>query len=300
MIRSRVLLALCILVLPAAAATAQPASGMTVPEAALLGAVEGVTEFLPISSTGHLLVTQRLLGMQQTPAEKEAADSYAVVIQLGAILAVLAVSLRRVGGMLKGLVGRDRDGLKLAGQVVLAALPAAASGLLLEDRLKQYLFHPWPIAAALAAGGIFILVFLRRKGDEGGTKLEGMTWWTALAVGLAQMLALWPGVSRSLVTMAAGVLAGLTVSAAVEFSFLLGLVTLGGATLYELVRYGDRILSLFGWISPLVGLVVSAATGFLAVRWMVGYLKTRSLAAFGWYRLALGVLIAVLVLAGVM
>ncbi len=288
-----------ILLVTVAVLHADPAN-LTIPQAVLLGAVEGVTEFLPVSSTGHLLVVQRLLGLQGTAADKEAADAYAIVIQLGAILAVLLVSARRVGGMLRGLVGRDPAGLRLAGHLVLAFVPAAAVGLLLEDRLKQYLFYPWPIAGALAVGGLFILIAMRRKGTEGGDPLESLGWRTALIIGLAQILAMWPGMSRSLATMAAGLLLGLSVSAAVEFSFLLGLVTLGTATIYETVRYGSDIVALFGWVNPLVGLAAAIVTGFIAVRWMIGYLTKHSLAIFGWYRIAVGALLAALIGLGVL
>jgi undecaprenyl-diphosphatase len=278
---------------------AQP-SAMTVPQAALLGAVEGLTEFLPVSSTGHLLIVQRLLGTSGSESEKSASDAYAIVIQLGAILAVLLVSLRRVQGMLRGLLGRDPTGLRLAGHLLLAFVPAAAVGLLFEDGLKRYLFYPWPIAGALAVGGLFVLVTMRRKGSEGGKPVEALTWQTALIIGLAQVLALWPGVSRSLATMATGLLVGLSVPAAVEFSFLLGLVTLGSATVYEGVRYGPQIVALFGWLNPLVGFVSAMVTGFVAVRWMLGYLTRHSLAIFGWYRIGVAAVLATLIGLGVL
>lgn len=117
-------------------------------------------------------------------------------------------------------------------------------------------------------------------------------------IGLAQVLGLWPGVSRSLVTIAGGIFVGLSVSAAVEYSFLLGLVTLGAATIYEGVKLGPSIVSSFGWASPLIGLLFAAVSAFIAVRWIVGYLRTRSLAIFGWYRILIAVVTGVLVLSG--
>jgi undecaprenyl-diphosphatase len=275
-------------------------SGLSAPKALLLGAVEGLTEFLPVSSTGHLLVAGRLLGLWRNAEGKAAADAYAICIQLGAILAVFVVSFPWIRRMVRGLFGRDAGGLRLAGCLVLAFVPAAVIGLLLEDRLKQYLFNVPAVATAWVVGGLFILLALRQPGSAGGRRLEELRWDTALWIGLAQVLALWPGVSRSLATMAAGILLGLSVPAAVEFSFLLGLVTLGAATIYEGLARGREVVALFGWATPLLGLAAAAVTAFLAVRWMVSYLNKKSPAVFGWYRLAVGAAAAVLLAAGVL
>jgi undecaprenyl-diphosphatase len=271
---------------------------MTVPQAVVLGAVEGITEYLPVSSTGHLLVAQSLLGLWKTPAEKTASDAYAICIQLGAILAVFLIFFGRIKQMVLGIFGRDNAGLKLAGNLIVALIPAAVFGVLLESRIKQYLYGVWPIAAAWFVGGLFILFVLRKKGSQGGIPLEGLSWQKALIIGLVQCFALWPGMSRSLSTMAPALLLGLSVPAAVEFSFLLGLLTLGGATVFEGVDKGGLIISTFGWLSPVVGLVVAGITAFVAVKWMISYLTRRSLSIFGWYRLAAAAAAAVLVLAG--
>jgi undecaprenyl-diphosphatase len=275
-------------------------SGMSVLQAAVLGVVEGVTEYLPISSTGHLTVAQNLLGLWATPAEKRASDAYAICIQAGAIIAVFLVSFGRIKGMVKGIFGKDPNGLRLAGHLVVAFVPAAICGLFLEARIKQYLYGIWPVAAAWLVGGLFILAFLVKQPRQEGNGVEGLTWKTALVIGLAQVLALWPGVSRSLVTIAAALFVGLSVSAAVEFSFLLGLVTLGAATVYEGIKLGPEIVRTFGWLSPAVGLVVAAVAAFFAVRWMVEYLRTRSLAIFGWYRIAAAAAVGLLVVGGIL
>jgi len=160
--------------------------------------------------------------------------------------------------MVSGIFGRDRDGLRLLGNLAVAFVPAAIVGLLLEDRIKRYLYGVWPIAAAWLVGGIFILAVLNRRRLKEGTALESLGWQSALLIGLAQVIALWPGVSRSLVTIAGGLFAGLSMSAAVEFSFLLGLVTLGAATMYEALRQGHQIVQTFGVAAPVVGHLAAA------------------------------------------
>jgi len=279
---------------------ASPArSAMSIPQALILGIVEGVTEYLPVSSTGHLTVVQDLLGLWATPEEKSASDAYAICIQAGAIIAVLLIFFSRIRAMVRGIVGQDREGLRLFGNVVVAFIPAALIGLALEDTIKKYLYGIWPVVGAWLVGGIFILVFMIRQRGKEGAPVEGLTWRTALLIGLAQVLSLWPGVSRSLSTIAGGLFVGLSVSAAVEFSFLLGLVTLGVATIYEGVKLGHVIITTFGWASPVIGLLAAAVSAFLAVRWMIGYLQTRSLAIFGWYRILIGILVGALVIAGI-
>jgi undecaprenyl-diphosphatase len=282
-------------------------SALTLPKSVVLGLIEGLTEYLPVSSTGHLAVAERLLGIGRTPVEKRAADSYAIVIQGGAILAVLVVSLGRIRSMLRGLFGRDRDGLRLLGSLVVAFVPAAVVGLLLEP-VRERLFGIWPIVGAWIVGGLAILLLVRERSagvrtgatadSSAGKPLEALSWRMALIIGVAQAVAVWPGVSRSLVTIAAGLLLGLSVPAAVEFSFLLGLLTLGAATGYEAVKSGGEIVAAFGYAMPIVGFVVAAVSAFFAVRWMVAWLKTRSLSVFGWYRIAIGAVVAVLALSG--
>jgi undecaprenyl-diphosphatase len=275
-------------------------SSMSSGQGALLGLVEGLTEFLPVSSTGHLAVVQQLLGLTATPQEKAASNAFAIVIQAGAILAVFLVMFGRIRKIVSGMFGRDTEGLKLLGKLAVAFVPAALAGLFLEERIKRYLYGYWPIAAAWLVGGIFILVVLNRRRLKDGTALESLGWQSALIIGLVQVIALWPGVSRSLVTIAGGMFVGLSVSAAVEFSFLLGLVTLGAATVYEALRQGHLIVQSFGVTAPLIGLVVAAISAFAAVTWMVEYLRTRSLAVFGWYRIAAAAVVVLLAVTGVL
>lgn len=312
--RRRILTALLALALLAGVLTValapakdpREAENMTLLEAAVLGVVEGLTEYLPVSSTGHLLVAQRAMGIgTRDEASKDAADAFAVAIQAGAILAVLGLYLARVRQMGRGLLGQDPAGGRLAAAVLAGFLPAAALGLMLGGAVKEQLFGPWPIVTAWAAGGLAILVVARVKREDtevgrGGRALEELRVRPALVVGLAQCLALWPGVSRSLVTIVAGVLVGLSLRAAVEFSFLLGLVTLAAATAHDAARHADLLAATYSPPALAVGLCFAFVSAVLAVRWMVGYLKAHGLQLFGWYRLAVALVVALLLWGGVL
>ena len=266
-------------------------------QALILGIVEGITEYLPVSSTGHLLLTQRILGIPSS----ESADAFAISIQAGAILAVLFLYFNRVRSIALGALGKSPQGFRLGLRILVAFLPAAIIGLFFENGIKRYLFGGntwglWPILLAWLLGGIAILVVdrwklhHRRMGDDDGA-LDTMTFQMALLIGLIQCLALWPGMSRSLVTILGGLLVGLPLAAAVEFSFLLGLVTLGAATAYDTLKHGTAMLEAYGPLSVSVGFLASLLSAIFAVKWMVSYLHKHGLAIFGWYRilLALGV-----------
>jgi undecaprenyl-diphosphatase len=267
---------------------------LTAPKAILLGAVEGITEFLPVSSTGHLVVTQRLIGLGHGDA-KTAADTYAIAIQIGAILAVVAVYRHRIGQLFAGLVGRSDEGRAVLISLVVAFVPAAVIGVVLESPIKDHLFGPWPIVAAWAVGGVFLLWW---KPKQGSITITSIPVRSAAIIGVAQALALWPGVSRSLVTIVAALAIGCTMAAAVEFSFLLGLATLTAATILDLGKDGGTLYDDYGWRMPLLGVIVAFITALLAVRWFVGYLRTKPLTIFGWYRLAIAAITVVLIATG--
>ena len=269
-------------------------------EAVVLGVVEGLTEFLPISSTGHLLVASRIMGLPDSGAAGDALKSYEIAIQFGAILAVLVLYRRRVGVMVEGLVGRSDQGRRLLTAVAIAFVPAAVVGIVSEKVIKDLLFGVGPVVIAWIVGGIAILVLSRKGlvGPRGGRSLESLTTHDALIIGGAQVLALWPGTSRSLVTIVAALLLGLSMEAAIEFSFLLGFVTLGAATLYTAAKDGKLMIDSFGIAIPLLGLVVAFAAAVVSIRWMVGYLSRHDLAIFGWYRLAIAALAIALVATG--
>jgi len=273
---------------------------MTVWKAVVLGVVEGVTEYLPISSTGHLVVTQRLLDIGNDSATKDAADSYAIAIQFGAILAVLVLYRKRIELIFLGLIGKSERGRRLLISLVLAFLPAVVVGVGLEKPIKAHLLGPVAVVIAWVVGGIVILVVAPRiKSDRPGVSLTAITAKQALIIGAAQVLAMWPGTSRSLVTILAALAVGTTLAAAVEFSFLLGLMTLGAATIYESAKNGSTVIDAYGVASPLVGVVVAFVAAAAAIRWMVTWLQTRSLAIFGWERIVVAAITVALMVGGV-
>ena len=259
---------------------------MTLLDAAILGLVEGITEYLPVSSTGHLILTSALLGL-----DGSGIDAFNIVIQGGAILAVLGLYRARVLGMAQGLIGQNPQGRRLLVRLLIAFAPAAVLGPILDDTIEATLFRPVPVLAALAIGGVIMLKLGKGRANSSDTDPADLPLRAALLIGLAQCIAMWPGTSRSMVTLAAGVALGLRPARAAEFSFLLGLPTLGGACVYKLVKDGDTVLAL-GTPSLVVGILVATVSAAFAVRWLVGFLTNRGLAPFGWYRLALTVVVA--------
>ncbi len=270
-------------------------AAMSPAEAILIGVVEGATEFLPISSTGHLIVTQRLLGARNTDADKGPADAYAIAVQIGAVLAVLVLYRRRLAGLGRGLVTREESGRRLLGAVAIAVTPTVLAGVAFEPLIKSHLLAVEPVLLAWILGGVLILAIAPRlRGVNHGVALELITYRQALVIGIVQCAALWPGTSRSLVTILAALAAGLSLAAAVEFSFLIGFVTLGAATVFEVVKDGGSVVHAYGWTTPIIGAIVAFVTAVCAIRWMVNYLQSHSLAIFGWYRLGIATIVVLL------
>lgn len=294
-------------------------------QALVLGIVEGVTEYLPVSSTGHLILVAWLLGLSGSDETWRATNTFNIVIQAGAILAVLGLYYGRVlqmvrgmaaaGGravrrrrvrpsvVLEGLERPDRDGARLAMNLVVAFLPAAALGPLLDDHIEHYLFKPWPVVTALFAGAWLMLAVAhrrRRSGREhGGPGLNHITWQVALLIGFGQCIAMWPGTSRSMMTIVTALMLGLRPRAAAEFSFLLGLVTLTAATGYKAVTGGAQMLDQVAWSNLLIGVITATVAAALAMKWFVAILIRHGVAPFGWYRLGVALLLAALLIAGV-
>jgi len=254
--------------------------------------VEGLTEFLPVSSTGHLILVSHWLG-----SVDEGAKSFDIVIQLGAILAVVVHYRSLFAARLRGLLSGDAASKQLFLALIVAFVPAALTGFLLGKVIKRLLFGPLPVAAALFVGGVVMIGVERwRKarhvtGEQGTDKV---TLGRALVIGLGQCFALWPGMSRSMSTIVAGQLAGLSTATAAEFSFLLSVPTLGAATLYEMYKGRHELSHGVGGAELAVGLLVSFVVAWAVIAAFLRYLGRRGLEPFGYYRIGLAVLVLVL------
>ncbi|MBL0720583.1 undecaprenyl-diphosphate phosphatase [Piscinibacter sp. Jin2] len=266
-------------------------------QAAVMGVVEGLTEFLPISSTGHLILAGSLIGFTG-----EIAKVFEVAIQTGAMLAVIWEYRSRLGATLSGLPARDPWAWRFARNVVIAFIPAVVLGLAFGKFVKAHLFHPVPVAAAFIVGGLIILWVERRHRrlfgamDLAGERrariesVDDMDALDALKVGLIQCLALIPGTSRSGSTIIGGMVLGFSRKAATEFSFYLGIPTLIGAGAYalwkqrELLSWGD--LPVF-----LIGSFFAFLSALICIRWLIRYVSTHDFTVFAWYRIVFGLLV---------
>ena len=254
--------------------------------ALLLGLVEGITEFLPISSTGHLILVGRMCGLTGDRAEV-----FEIFIQIGAVLAVIVEFRAKLFALAQGVRGTPAE-RSFATSIGIAFLPAAVVGLLAHDWISEHLFGPRTVASALVAGAVAILLVERWKpvatihrADRVGARL-------AILIGLAQCVALWPGFSRSAATILGGLLCGLERKAATEFSFFLAVPTLGAAAVYHLWQKHDALIE-----GDLLWLFVATAVSFVvawaSIRWLLRFVATHDLTPFAWYRMALGVVVLV-------
>jgi undecaprenyl-diphosphatase len=298
-----------------------PAAELGTRDAFVLGLVEGITEFLPVSSTGHLIIANHLLGLEseaplrdaagqpiwyKRPSEKYpngvamtvklAADSYVVVIQFGAIAAVALLYWREFRAMARGLTGADPMGLRLLTNLLIAFVPAAVVGLLVHDWIELHLFSVGAVIAAQVAGAIFMLYAerrqIRRSARGGGRRrLADLGPKDAAMIGALQCASLWPGTSRSMMAIVGGYFADLEARQAAEFSFLLGFVTLAAATAYKSLQSGAAMIAAFGWPHVLLGAAVAAVAAALAVRGLVGFLNKFGLGLFAAYRLVLALVL---------
>jgi undecaprenyl-diphosphatase len=293
---------------------------LSILQSVVLGIVEGITEYLPISSTGHLIIASGIMGLDSPPERKAAVDAFNIVIQGGAILAVLGLYWPHVVRMLRGLIGKDGRGFALLINLFVAFLPAAAVGVVFNKVIEAKLFHTGPVLFSIIAGGVYMLIIdARARGKWASPKFAGgtprsvydVTIPQAFFIGCMQIIAMWPGTSRSMMTITGGMLSGLRARQAAEFSFLLGLPTLAAATIFKLYKdfsasskaaaAGIPHTGMFdqlGVVPCLVGIGVATISAGIAVAWLVGFLNRRGLAPFGWYRIALGVLLLLLVNSG--
>ena len=264
---------------------------LTILQTTVLGIVEGLTEFLPISSTGHLIIASDLIGFAGSPG----ADTFLVAIQSGAILAVCWYYRARILSILRGLFSVPRE-RRLAVNTVVGFLPAAVIGVLIAGFIKRHLFNPVTVAIALVAGGLIILWVERRA--EGSAKpprvaqMDDLTWRDALAVGFMQSLAMIPGTSRSGATIIGGMVLGLSRRAATEFSFFLAIPTIFGATVYDLWKARD-ILDAVNLPELALGTAVSFVSALAVVHWLLRFVARHDFKGFGWYRIAFGLVILV-------
>ncbi len=274
---------------------AAPEPALSLLAAAVLGLVEGLTEFLPVSSTGHLILAQRLLGLSEGAAN----NAFAVGIQMGAITAILALYWRRLLAAARTALRPTPGERNLLWQIALGAAPAAALGLIADDWIDAHLFRSSVVAAAMVGGGVLLLALDRwvdrrsASGAELGQLGYAAAWW----IGVFQCLALVPGVSRSAATIAGALLLGASRTAAAEFSFLVGLPILYGASLLKLAKNPQALAG-----DALLPFVVGAAVAFLSalavVAPFVRFLRTHGFAPFAWYRIVAGLVVAAACAAG--
>jgi len=268
--------------------------------AVILGVVEGLTEFLPISSTGHLIVAENLIGY------KDAGETFTIVIQLGAILAVVFFYWKLLIGKLAGLFQGRREAVRFWVNIVVACIPAAVIGLLFEKKIKGLLFTPTVVAISLIVGGIILYVIEQRRAatahQEDGLEpdLDSITLRQALWVGVAQIFAVvFPGTSRSGSSIVGGLLAGMNRVTATAFSFFLGIPLLGAAGLYSMYKARDALSQVEGGTSALIiGTVVSFIVALASVSWLLRYVSRHDFRGFAVYRVVAGVVILILVATG--
>lgn len=264
--------------------------------ALIYGIVEGITEFLPISSTGHLILTGNLLGV---PWTKEVKDTFEVVIQGGAILSVLVFYWR---DFLKiRHVNTDPQQRTLWLGVLVACIPAVILGLLFGDAIKANLFRPSVVAWALIVGGVLMWLIESRRVTPSVSAIEGIGVRRSFMIGALQCLALlWPGFSRSASSILGGMVLGLDRATATRFSFYLGVPTLGGAALLNLIQERELIFGEIGLLNVVIGAGVSFVTAYLAIGWLLKFVSTNTFKGFAVYRVIVGILILVLLATGVM
>ena len=284
-------------------------------DSVILGLVEGATEYLPVSSTGHLIITNALLHLdQETPVLdknglnvlkssgevytiKSLSDSYAIVIQIGAIASVALLYWRYILMMLLGIIGRNPQGFKLLKNLIIAFLPAVIVGLSLHLIIEKYLFGIVPVIIGLAFGSIVMIIVQKRYDKQKTIKrttIETLSIKQALIIGILQCIAMIPGTSRSMMTILGGYIAGMDAKNSATFSFLLGLITLSAASIFKFAQDGQAMLTSLSTTPLLVGLFVAFISSAVAVKWLVGFLTKHGLIPFAIYRFILAGCLSIL------
>lgn len=262
-------------------------------KAVIMGIVEGITEFLPISSTGYLILTGDLMHFWT----KEKADLFIVFIQLGAILAVIYDYWGRLWNAFMGLLTGKAEGLanprQLGLSLIVATIPVMVLGFTFADQIKTYLFNPYTVAVMLIIGGILIFYVEKRPKTIIAHEAEEVSLKTALLIGLFQCLALIPGTSRSGSTIIGALWLGVSRKAAAEFSFFLGIPVIVGAALLDLLKHKDALQSSQDWLVLGVGTAVSFIVALLCIRWMVAWVSRRDFTIFAWLRIVTGIIVLV-------
>ncbi len=264
-------------------------------KAAVLGVIQGITEWLPISSTGHMILADefiKLLG----GTDKAFVDLFLVVIQFGSILAVVTLYFRKLNPLSpKKSAAERRETWLMWAKVLAACVPAAIIGLLFDNAINTYLYNPWVVAAALIIYGVLFIVIENRRNPEKVSDIASMSFKTALIIGVFQVLALIPGTSRSGATILGAVILGASRTLAAEFSFFLAVPVMLGASALKIVKYlmdgGSLLGQNLGIL--LVGMAVAYIVSVAAIRFLMGYIRNHDFKAFGWYRIVLGVIVLV-------
>ncbi len=260
----------------------------TIWKATILGIVEGLTEFLPVSSTGHLILVSHYLDF--------GSPEFEIIIQLGAMLALTWVYRERLFGIAGGLTSQPET-RAFVGKIALAFLPAAVIGLAFHDLIEAWLFRPGFVSSMLVVGGVLILLIDGPQRHGRTHTLEAVSWGQALAIGFGQCLALFPGVSRSGSTIITGLMAGLERRVATDFSFLLALPTMYGACFYTIWKARDRLTDELG-LGMVVGLVTAYISSLVVIHVFLRFVQSNSLRPFGWYRIVVGGVLVVVFWSG--
>lgn len=269
-------------------------------KAIVIAIIEGVTEFIPVSSTGHMIIAGDLMKFPSNEFTK----MFEVVIQLGAILAIIVLFWGKLFGLLKSLLRREKSGIQFTKAFLIALIPAIILGFLLENFIDIYLFRTWTVLIGLFLGAILLLVVETKYRDKATThEVDQISWKQAIKVGCFQCLAMWPGMSRSSSTIVGGWMSGLSSEVAAEFSFFLAIPIMFGASLVKLVKFqmdiGLQTLTSTEATSFGLGFIVAFLVALVCVKAFVSYLKKKPMRIFAYYRIGLSILLAVLLLTGV-